>query len=92
MKSASSPDAATRALEEGRGEQKERRSCAFDHKKSEYRKNVDEDLLVTRVGVSLRVMPLPQQAESGFLSRLQMTFDHLTKALGGLTCVSAPVG
>jgi hypothetical protein len=59
---------------------------------SECRRNVDEGLLVTRVGVSPRVMPLPQQVDFGFLNRLQRTSDHFTKAHGGHTYVSAPVG
>jgi hypothetical protein len=60
------PEKATRALNEGREVNVERRSCAFESKRSVGRRNVDEGLLVTRVGVSPEVMLLPQQAAPVF--------------------------
>lgn len=66
MKPKTSPGIATRPLKEGKDENKKGGPALSNTKMSECRRNVDEDLLVTRVAVSLRVVPLSQQAASGF--------------------------
>lgn len=66
VKLKTSPGIATRVLKEGKDENKKCGPALSNTKTSECRRNVDEDLLVTRVVVSLRVVLLSQQAASGF--------------------------